>query len=32
MADFQLNVKLNGAEQAVSTVGELEAALKATRQ
>lgn len=31
MADFQLNVKLNGVEQAVSTVGELEAALKATR-
>lgn len=32
MADFQLNVKLNGVEQAVSTVGELENALKATRQ
>lgn len=31
MADFQLNVKLNGVEQAVSTVGELENALKATR-
>lgn len=32
MADFSLNVKLNGVEQAVSTVGELEAALKATKQ
>jgi hypothetical protein len=31
MADFQLNVKLNGVETAVSTVGELEQALRATK-
>ena len=32
MADFSLNVKLNGVEQAVTTVNELEAALRATRE
>lgn len=32
MSDFSLNVKINGVEQAVTTVGELELALKATRE
>ena len=32
MADFNIQIKLNGAEQTISTVGELEAALKATKQ
>lgn len=32
MADFSLNVKINGVEQAVTTVNELEAALRATRE
>ena len=32
MSNFQLNVKINGAEQSVKTIGEVEAALKATRQ
>lgn len=31
MSDFSINVKLNGVEQAVSTVGELEEALKETK-
>jgi hypothetical protein len=31
-SNFSLNVKINGVEQAVSSVGEIEAALKATRQ
>ena len=31
MADFSINVKLNGVDQAVSTVGQLEDALKATK-
>jgi len=31
MSDFSINVKLNGVDTAVSTIGELEAALKATR-
>lgn len=30
MADFSINVKVNGVEQSVSTIGELEDALKAT--
>jgi len=32
MADFELNVKVNGVEQSVSTIGELEKALAATNQ
>jgi hypothetical protein len=32
MANFSLNVKINGAEQAVSSIGEIEAALRATKQ
>ena len=32
MSNFQLNVKINGVEQSVKTVGELEAALKATKE
>jgi hypothetical protein len=32
MADFSLNIKLNGVEQAVTTVGQIEKALIATRQ
>ena len=32
MADFQLNVKINGADQSVRTIGEVEAALRATRE
>jgi hypothetical protein len=31
MSDFSINVKLNGIDTAVSTIGELESALKATR-
>ena len=31
MSDFSINVKLNGVDTAISTVGELEAALKSTR-
>ena len=31
MSDFSINVKLNGVDTAVSTIGELESALKATR-
>jgi len=31
MADFSLNVKINGAEQAVTTVSQIEQALIATR-
>ena len=31
MSDFSINVKLNGVDTAVSTIGQLEAALKATR-
>lgn len=31
MSDFSLNVKINGAETAVSSIGEIEAALKATK-
>lgn len=30
MANYELNVKINGVEQSVNTIGELEAALKAT--
>jgi len=32
MADFSLNVKINGAEQVVNTVGQIEEALRATRE
>lgn len=32
MANYQLNVKINGVEQAVSTVGQLEEALTATKE
>ena len=32
MADFSLNVKINGVEQAVTTVGQIEKALIATRE
>jgi len=32
MSNFQLNVKVNGVEQSVSTIGELESALKATKE
>jgi hypothetical protein len=32
MANFSLNVKINGVDQAVSSVGEVEAALRATKQ
>lgn len=32
MSTFQLNVKLNGAEQTVKTIGDVESALKATRE
>ncbi len=31
MSDFSINIKLNGVDTAVSTIGELESALKATR-
>lgn len=32
MADFSLNIKINGAEQVISTVGQIEEALKQTRE
>jgi hypothetical protein len=32
MANFNLNVKINGTEQSVSSIGEVEAALRATKQ
>jgi hypothetical protein len=32
MSNFQLNVKINGAEQSVKTIGEVESALKATKE
>lgn len=32
MANYQLNVKVNGVEQAVSTIGDLEQALSATKE
>ena len=32
MSNFSLNVKINGADQAVSSIGEIEAALRATKQ
>lgn len=32
MSNFQLNVKINGADQSVKTIGEVESALKATKE